>query len=117
MGSVEGRGAAAFIPLKPRVFEALLVLSQQPLHGYALKQEIRERTAGRIDLGPGTLYRTIRSLETDGLIEEVAEPPDPEDVDERRRCYRVTTLGREVLNAEAQRLEALLAEARGVLRR
>ncbi|MGD8330667.1 MAG: PadR family transcriptional regulator [Acidobacteriota bacterium] len=117
MGSDDDRRAEAFLPLKPRVFEALLVLSQRPLHGYALKQELYQRTGGSIDLGPGTLYRTIRSLEADALIEEIAEPPDADDGDERRRCYRVTSLGRDVLGAEARRLEALLAEARGALRR
>jgi DNA-binding PadR family transcriptional regulator len=101
----------AFLPLKPRVFEALVVLAQGRLHGYALKQALYDRTSGRIDLGPGTLYRTIRSLEQDGLIRELDEPSESEAADhDRRRPYRITELGLRVLRAEAARLATLVAE-------
>lgn len=112
MGRQRSTKAQTFIPLKPRVFEALVVLSSGPLHGYGLKLAIQARTAGRIDLGPGTLYRTIRALEADGLIEEVEPPVDSRSDDDRRRAYRLTALGRAVLRAETERLEALVAEVR-----
>lgn len=90
----------------------LLTLAQGPRHGYALKEALRQKTSGRLNLGPGTLYRTIRHLEEHGLIEETAEAPDPADDDERRIYYRITPLGRDVAAAEAGRLEELLALAR-----
>jgi DNA-binding PadR family transcriptional regulator len=97
-------------PLKQREFLMLLVLAQQPSHGYALKQEILERTGGQLDLGPGTLYRTVHGLEAAGLIAEVDEPGDA--ADPRRRTYEITDLGREVAASEATRLDALVREAR-----
>ncbi len=91
----------------------LLALLKGQSHGYALKEEIATRSAGRVTLGPGTLYRTIRDLLRDGFIEEVTERPAPEDDDERRRYYRITDLGRGVVAAEAQRLEVLVEVVRG----
>lgn len=97
-------------PLKHREFLMLLVLSHGQSHGYALKQELLERTAGRLDLGPGTLYRTVRQLEQAGHIAE--SDSRPEDDDPRRRYYAITDSGRTALAAEALRLEALVDEAR-----
>ncbi len=88
----------------------LLVLAQGMRHGYALKQELQRRTDGDLDLGPGTLYRTIRTLEEAELIRESSERP--EDDDPRRRYYAITALGRDVAAAEARRLEQLVGEAR-----
>lgn len=98
-------------PLKPRVFLMLLVLTQGQRHGYALKEELRSRTDGGLDLGPGTLYRTLRSLLEDGLIDE-CEGPEIERDDERRRYYQITQLGRDVAAAEAARLATLVDLAR-----
>ena len=98
-----------FLPLKHREFLMLLCLSSGPSHGYALKQEIGRRTNGRLEMGPGTLYRTVRALEDAALIAESLEP-DPDDP--RRRTYVITDLGRDVLAAEALRLDALVDEAR-----
>ncbi len=105
--------AESFLPLKPRIFLMLLVLVQEgPRHGYALKEEILRRTDGRLNLGPGTLYRTIQLLLRDGLTEEVAKAPDATVTDERRRNYQITALGREVVAAEARRLQQLVELAR-----
>jgi DNA-binding PadR family transcriptional regulator len=104
------RTAAGFLPLKHREFLMLLALSHGQRHGYALKQELHERTGGRVDLGPGTLYRTIRELQESGLIRESDERP--EDDDPRRIYYEMTELGRRVLDAEARRLEVLVRDAR-----
>ncbi len=100
----------SFLPLKPHVFLMLLVLVQGQRHGYALKEELLSRTDGRINLGPGTLYRTIQALLRDGLTEESEDRPEADD--ERRRYYRITPLGRGVVAAEARRLEALVKVAR-----
>lgn len=74
--------------------------------------DVAERTDGAIRLSPSSLYASIRRLLEQGLIEELAERPDPENDDERRRYYRLTKLGRQVAVAEARRLERLLADAR-----
>ena len=101
----------AFLPLKPRVFLMLLALVRGPQHGYALKEEVSRRTDGRLDLGPGTLYRTMRALLEDRLIGECAGPID-EPEDERKRYYEITELGRQVVAAEAERLAELVDIAR-----
>ncbi len=107
------RTAGSFLPLKPRIFLMLLVLVQEgPRHGYGLKEEVLRRTAGRLNLGPGTLYRTIQSMLRDGLTKEVAKSPDAKVGDERRRNYQITGLGRQVVAAEARRLQQLLELAR-----
>ena len=105
------------LPVNPPVFHILLALAEGERHGYAIMQEVRERTAGKLSLGPGTLYYSIKRMLTNGLIEESAERPTPEADDERRRYYRVTPLGRQVAEAEAQRLSELveLARARNYL--
>ena len=91
----------------------LLGLTEGERHGYALKREIRQRTDGKLNLGSGALYGSINKMLEQGLIEESDERPDPHLDDERRRYYRITPLGRRVLQAEAMRLRDLvrLAEA------
>ena len=107
------RTAESFLPLKPRIFLMLLILVQEgPRHGYALKEEVLRRTDGRLNLGPGTLYRTIQSMLRDGLTEEVARSRDATADDERRRTYQISALGRQVVSAEARRLQQLLEVAR-----
>ena len=104
---VEGR-----LPLTPAVFHMLLALSDGERHGYGIMREIAARTHGKLRMGPGTLYGTIKRMLGDGLIEESGERPDPEMDDQRRRYYRLTPLGRRVAEAEARRLETLVRDAR-----
>jgi DNA-binding PadR family transcriptional regulator len=106
------RPAESFLPLKPRIFLMLLALVQEQRHGYALKEELIKQTKGRLNLGPGTLYRTLHSMLKDGLVEESDDRPDPADDDERRRYYLITDLGREVVAAEAERLSLLVETAK-----
>jgi DNA-binding PadR family transcriptional regulator len=68
-------------------------------------------TGGQVEMGPGTLYGTIKRMLKAGLIEESDERPDPELDDERRRYYRLTGFGRRVLAAEVERLSALVSVA------
>jgi DNA-binding PadR family transcriptional regulator len=75
-------------------------------------QDVLERTDGALRFSPSSLYASIRRLLGSGLIEELAERPDPDHDDERRRYYRLTPLGRAVAIAEASRLQRLLADAR-----
>lgn len=106
------RDSEALLPLTPATFHILLTLSDGERHGYGIMREVAARTDGTMRLGPGTLYRTIKRLLTDGLIEESEERPDPALDDERRRYYRLTSFGQRVARAEAERLERLVGAAR-----
>jgi len=92
-------------------YHILLALSGGEQHGYSIMREIRESTDGRVRVAPATLYRLIAGLLRSELIEEV-EPRDPSHDDERRRYYRLTTLGRRVLTEETRRLVATVQLAR-----
>lgn len=102
----------SFLPLTPVAFEILLALAGGEAHGYAILRDIEDRTEGRMSPHAGSLYRAIARLEADRLLEELEERPDPEADDERRRYYRLTSLGREVAAAEAGRLEQQVRSAR-----
>jgi DNA-binding PadR family transcriptional regulator len=106
-----------FLPLTPAVFQILLALAEDEKHGYAIMQDVEEYSEGRLKMGPGTLYGSLKRLLAAGLVEESDERPDPEMDDQRRRYYRLTAKGRRVLAAEARRLANLLqlAHARQVL--
>ena len=97
---------ASFLPLTPTVFDILLSLVDGERHGYAIMQEVSGR------LLPGTLYRALTRLLESGLVESSDQRPDPELDDERRRYYRLTGLGRRVIEAEAQRLVEQVRAAR-----
>ena len=97
--------------LTPAAFHILLVLADGENHGYAIMQEVAEHTGGKMRLGPGSLYGTIKRMLADGWIEELDERPDPELDDERRRYYRLTDFGQKVLKAEAQRISKLVSVA------
>jgi DNA-binding PadR family transcriptional regulator len=75
-------------------------------------REVEGRTGGEVRLGPGTLYGSIKRMLAEGLIEESEERPDPALDDQRRRYYRMTSFGRRVAGAEAERLSSLVATAR-----
>ena len=98
--------------LSPAAFHIMLVLADGENHGYAIMREVQEQTQGRMRLGPGSLYGTIKRMLADGWIEESDERPDPQLDDERRRYYRLTGVGRKLVQAEAERLEQLVNVAR-----
>lgn len=110
--STADRDVADLLPLTPASFHILLVLADQPAHGYAIMLEVERITAGAAHLGPGTLYRTIQKLLDDRLIEATGN-----DADERRVPYRLTRRGTAVARAEAGRLAQLvaIAQRRGLL--
>ncbi len=107
-----GEDPESFLPLHRDTFHILVSLADRERHGYAVMQDVLERTGGALRLSPSSLYVSIRRLLEQGLIEELAERPDPAHDDERRRYYRLTRLGRRVAVAEARRLERLLGDAR-----
>ncbi len=97
-----------FLPLKTNWFHILLSLAAGEQHGYGIMQEVFERSSGKIRLWPATLYGTLKRLIEAGLIEESDERPAPELDDARRRYYKLTRLGKNVLDAETARLEELV---------
>jgi DNA-binding PadR family transcriptional regulator len=101
-----------FIPLKPQWFHIMLSLVAGEQHGYGIMQEVLNRTTGKVRLWPATLYGSIKRLIEAGLIEESNERPAPEHDDARRRYYKLTPLGRGVLDAECDRLQELVRAIR-----
>jgi DNA-binding PadR family transcriptional regulator len=104
----ERRDPEELLPLTPAVFHILLALADTERHGYGIMQEIALRTDGKVRMGPGTLYGSIKRMLAERLIEELGERPDPALDDERRRYYRLTDFGLRVAQAEARRLAQLV---------
>jgi len=100
--------AETFLPLKTNWFHILLSLAGEDQHGYGIMQEVLVRTDGKVRLWPATLYGSLKRLIEEGLIEESGERPSREFDDARRRYYRLTRLGRRVLDAESARLQELV---------
>ncbi len=101
------------LPLTPAMFHVLLCLADGEKHGYAILKEVEAQTHGEVRLGTGTLYGIIKRLLAEGLIVECLRRPVREEDDARRRYYELTAVGRRVAAAEAERLEKVLAIARG----
>ena len=99
--------ATPTLPLAPRDFLILLALVNGRAHGYAILQSIAEESADTVHMDPANLYRTLRRLAREGLVEE--HEPD----EQRRRHYELTPEGENVVAAEARRLEQLVDVARG----
>jgi len=102
----------SLLPLPMAVFHILIALADSDRHGYSIMQDVAARTGGKVQLSAGTLYSSIRRMLEQGLIEELAESPDPSSTDERRRYYRLTRFGKRVAAAEVERLNALVQQAR-----
>jgi DNA-binding PadR family transcriptional regulator len=98
----------SFIPIKPQWFHIMLSLAGGEQHGYGIMQDVLERTTGKVHLWPATLYGSIKRLIEADLIEESNARPAPELDDARRRYYRLTGLGKRVLDAECERLQELV---------
>ena len=98
----------ALLPLKPLIFQVLLSLLSGEQHGYAIAQDITHRASAGVTIRPGNLYRSLRAMLEENLIVEVS----PHSEDDRRRYYSLTRFGRRVVEAEAKRLEALVADSR-----
>lgn len=88
-----------YVPMTETGFYILLCL-RAPSHGYGIVKETERLTRGEIKLSPGTLYGSLSKMEKDGLIEFVKE-------EDKRKIYRITALGTEVLTLEMKRIERL----------
>jgi DNA-binding PadR family transcriptional regulator len=100
-----------FLPLHANWFHILLSLVGREQHGYGIMQEVLKRTDGAVKLWPATLYGSLKRLIGGGLIEESEERPAPELDDARRRYYKLTPLGKRVLELECARLEDMVRMA------
>ena len=92
-----------YVPMTETAFYLLLCLKNEN-HGYGIVQKVREITGGQVNLSPGTMYGSLSKMEKDGLIEFVRD-------EEKRKLYKITDLGREVLQAEIARIERLYKNA------
>src|SRR5580658_3367649 len=106
----------SLLPLPSATFHILMAVASDDRHGYAIIQDVEQRTGGQLRLSAGTLYRSIQRMLEQGLLVETRERPAPELDDERRRYYRITEFGTRVARAEARRLTQLvgMARARGL---
>ena len=96
------------MPLKSNWLHILVSLVDGEKHGYAIMQDVLERSGGKVRLWPATLYGSLKRLIENGLIAESGDRPAPEFDDSRRRYYRLTPLGQRVLDLESQRLHELV---------
>jgi DNA-binding PadR family transcriptional regulator len=108
------RDPGPYLPLTPALFHVMVSLADEDRHGYAIIKDVLARSGGSVRLSTGTLYGIIKRLLADGLIGEVRTRAAGED--ERRRCYRLTPFGRDVVVAETERLEQASAMARAAMR-
>lgn len=97
-------------PLKLPVLHILMALSEGSLHGLGIADRVEDASEGVIQLGPGTLYRSLDEMQEADLIEKT-EPPEA-NVDPRRKYYRITPQGRALLQAEMERFQRLVEHAR-----
>jgi len=98
------------LPLTHLSYHVMLAIADEPLHGYGIIKEVASRTDGAMEIEAGTLYAAIKRMTDEGLLEDAPSPH--EGGDSRRRYYRLTGFGRDVLEAESQRLASLLQVAR-----
>jgi len=99
-------------PLSEPVFLILLSLAEQPKHGYLLIQHVEGLSDGRVKLSTGTLYGALRRMLEDDWIERCT----CEDKVRDKQCYRLTRMGRDVLNQEHERLKQLMRVSGALLR-
>ena len=99
------------LPITPLTLHVMLALADVERHGYGIIKEVSFRTDGRVELETGTLYAALKRMRDDELIDVVPASERPPEEDRRRRTYRLTTFGREILRAETERLKELVGTA------
>lgn len=103
----QSRNPKSYLPLQPHVFQILVSLLENALHGYSIIKDISQRTEGELVLGTSTLYAAIKRMVHWGLLREVSKPDGVESEDVRRRYYGATELGRQVAREEALRIRRI----------
>lgn len=94
-----------YVPMTETGFYILFCL-QEEMHGYNIGLKVKEMTGGEVTISPGTMYGTLSKMEKDNLIAFVKE-------EEKRKIYKITDLGHEVLSLELKRIERLYKNAKG----
>ena len=84
----------------------ILLCLREPNHGYGIVQTVEKLTDGAIRLAPGTMYGSLSKMEKDGVIRFIRE-------EDKRKIYKITSLGEEVLALEIKRIERLYKIAKG----
>ena len=102
---MEERLKRIYVPMTETGFYILFCL-QEEMHGYNIGKKVRELTGGEIAISPGTMYGTLSKMEKDGLIEFVRE-------EEKRKIYRITGLGEQILQLEIKIICRLYQNIRG----
>ena len=103
---------ADFLPLKSDILLIMLALASRPLHGYGIIRDVEDRSSGDVILQTGALYRTLRRLLTSRFIGHTGRPSVAAGSHPRRRYYRLTRFGQQVLDAEVARMSRLVRAAR-----
>lgn len=98
-------------PLTPAVFHILLALSAGERHGYGIMKQVEADSQGKVNMGPGTLYGSLKRMLDAGLVKESDKRIDPELDDERRIYYQITGLGIQALTAELERYKHIVTLA------
>jgi DNA-binding PadR family transcriptional regulator len=98
-------------PLTPAVFHILLALSSGERHGYGIMKQVEEDSQGKVTMGPGTLYGSLKRMLDAGLVRESNKRVDPEMDDERRIYYQITGVGAQALTAELERYKGIVTLA------
>ena len=98
-------------PLTPAVFHILLALSSGERHGYGIMKQVEADSQGKVSMGPGTLYGSLKRMLDAGLVRESDKRMDPEMDDERRIYYQLTGAGAEALAAELARYRRIVSLA------
>jgi DNA-binding PadR family transcriptional regulator len=104
----QGPDPSQHLPLKTHWFHILTALSEDPLHGSGIVRSVLNQTNGGLRLWPATLYGSLEDLANLGWIEELTELTGlPEGESRRKRIYRLTPAGENILAAEAGRVGQL----------
>jgi DNA-binding PadR family transcriptional regulator len=101
------------LPLGEATFFILLSLMPTPRHGYSIMKTVEELSSGRLQLSTGTLYGALKRILEQAWIERY-EAADDNDYGRIRKTYRLTELGRRILDAEVARMDALVTTARQI---
>ncbi|MCA1601140.1 MAG: PadR family transcriptional regulator [Acidobacteria bacterium] len=99
-------------PLTPAVLHILLALSSGELHGYGILKQVEVDAQGKVTMGAGTLYGSLKRMLDAGLVKESNKRVDPEMDDERRIYYQLTGVGKKALTAELERYRHIVALTR-----
>ena len=95
-----------YVPMTETGFYILFCLREE-MHGYSIGQRVKEMTDGAVSISAGTMYGTLSKMEKDGLIQFSRE-------EEKRKLYRITELGEEILSLEIERIKRLYRNIGGV---